>query len=192
MRRYALPLALAAAPLAAQPSQPAPNAVPTAPEARLAAQREAMRALSFMDGEWRGPAEVGGGHRIVQTERIGPLLDGAVKVIEGRGHEADGTTSFNALGIISYDLEQRRYIMRSYAMGYVGDFPLEMRPNGFRWQIPAGPGAVIRYTATVDATTWHEVGERIAGDAPPVRVFEMRLTRLGPSRWPADGAVSPQ
>ena len=64
------------------------------PEALLAAQREAMRRLSFMDGVWRGPAWTilpsGEKHSITQTERIGPFLDGSVKVIEGRGYYASG------------------------------------------------------------------------------------------------------
>lgn len=190
MRLCPVLLALIAVPALAQP--PAPTAPPTAPEARLAAQREAMRALSFMDGEWRGPAEIAGGHEITQTERVGALLDGAVRVVEGRGYDAQGTTRFNAVAVISYDLERRAFMMRSYAMGYTGDFPLEVRPNGFRWQVPAGPGAIVRYTATIEGDSWHEVGERIVGDAAPIRTVEMRLVRVGPSRWPAEGAVPPR
>lgn len=190
MHRVALLLAILATPALAQP--PVPRPVPTAPDARLAVQRDAMRALAFMDGEWRGPADVAGGHQITQTERVGPLLDGAVRLVEGRGYDTQGVTRFNAVAMISYDLERRRYMMRSHAMGYVGDFPLEVRPNGFSWQLPAGPGAIVRYTATIENGTWHEVGERIAGDSPPVRMVEMRLTRIGPSRWPAEGAVPPR
>ena len=97
------------------------------PEALLAAQREAMAPFAFMDGVWRGPAITvrpsGDKHAITQTERIGPLLGGTVKVIEGRGYEADGKTTFNALGIISYNVATRTYSMRSYAMGMLGRFP---------------------------------------------------------------------
>src|SRR5947207_9704625 len=77
------------------------------PAAQIAAQRQGMASLAVMDGVWRGPAWTippsGQKHSITQTERIGPFLDGSIKVIEGRGHEPDGRVGFNAFGIISYD-----------------------------------------------------------------------------------------
>src|SRR5450631_3175654 len=76
------------------------------PAALLAAQKEAMKAFAAMDGVWRGPAWTilpsGEKHTITQTERIGPFLDGSVKVIEGRGYDSDGSVTFNAFAIISY------------------------------------------------------------------------------------------
>ena len=55
--------------------------------------------------------------------------------------------------------------------------------------MPAGPGAIIRYTATIRDGTWRDIGERIAGDAPPVRVFEMNLRRVGDTRLARRRAV---
>src|ERR1700704_2087109 len=87
------------------------------PATLIAAQREAMAPLAFMDGVWRGPAwtilSSGEKHNITQTERIGPFLDGSVKVIEGRGYNEDGTVGFNAFAIISYDPATKVYTMRS-------------------------------------------------------------------------------
>lgn len=162
---------------------------------RMAAQKEAMAQLAFMDGIWRGPAWTQlrtGRHEVTQTERIGSFLDGSVKVMEGRGYNADGTVGFNALGIISFDPATKKYSMRSYALGYAGDFPLEPKADGYVWQIPAGPGAIIRYTATITKDHWRETGERIAGDAPPMQMFEMNLTRVGDTRWPAGDPVPMQ
>ena len=72
----------------------------------IEAQRQSMKPLASIDGVWRGSAWTilasGDKHTITQTERIGPFLDGSVKVIEGRGYDADGTVSFNAFGTISY------------------------------------------------------------------------------------------
>src|SRR5712691_2888792 len=83
------------------------------PATLIAAQREAMAPLAFMDGVWRGPAwtilSSGEKHNITQTERIGPFLDGSVKVIEGRGYDADGKITFNAFGTISYDPARKAY-----------------------------------------------------------------------------------
>lgn len=165
------------------------------PEAEIAAQREAMEPLALMDGVWRGSAwtllPTGEKHTITQTERIGPFLDGSVKVIEGRGYNAEGEVSFNAFGIISYDRAESTYSMRSYAMGRSGDFPVKVTPEGFAWQIPAGP-ATIRYNAVITDSTWHEVGDRVMPDSDPVRFFEMNLVRLGDTDWPAGDPVSPE
>jgi hypothetical protein len=165
------------------------------PTALIAAQRKAMTSLAFMDGVWRGPASTilstGEKHAITQTERIGPFLDGSVKVIEGRGYAPDGKVTFNALGIISYHPATQAYSMRSYAHGLAGDFALELRPDGFAWEVPAGP-MTIRYTAVVKDGVWTEVGDRFAPGKDPVRFFEMKLRRVADSDWPAGGAVSPQ
>jgi len=165
------------------------------PTALLAAQREAMATFAFMDGVWRGPATTvrpsGEKHAITQTERIGSFLGGTVKVIEGRGYEPDGKTTFNALGIISYNVATKTYSMRSYAMGYSGDFVVQRTSDGFTWDIPAGP-TTIRYNAVVKDGTWTEVGDRIVPGKDPVRIFEMQLRRVGDSDWPGAGAIAPQ
>jgi hypothetical protein len=162
--------------------------------ARAAKQQAAMKALSWMDGVWRGPATTTrpGGAKITvtQTERSGPLLGGALHVVEGRGYNADGSTGFNALGIISYDPDTNAYSMRSYAMSLAGDFPMVLTPTGAVWTIPAGP-ATLRYTITAKDGIWHEVGERVVEGQPPVPFFEMTLKRIGDSSWPTAGAIPP-
>ena len=165
------------------------------PAALIAAQRDAMAPLAFMDGVWRGPAWTilasGEKHNITQTERIGPFLDGSVKVIEGRGYNADGTVGFNAFGTISYSPATRVYTLHSYAMGNVGDFALNRTADGYTWEIPAGP-MTIRYTAVIKDGTWREVGDRIVPGKDPVRFFEMILKRVGDTNWPGAGAISPK
>lgn len=161
----------------------------------IAAQQEAMVKLSFMDGVWRGPAWIilqsGEKHALTQTERIGPFLEGSVKVIEGRGYDPDGKVSFNAFATISYSPATRTFTMHSYAQGNVGDFVLALTADGFTWEIPAG-AMTIRYTATVKDGAWREVGDRIMPGKEPVRFFEMNLKRVGDTTWPAAGAVTPK
>ena len=168
---------------------------PPDPAALVAAQREAMKPLAFMDGVWRGPAWTilpsGEKHTITQTERIGPFLDGSVKVIEGKGYNADGTTGFNAFGTISYNPSTHKYNLHSHAQGNVGDFALTPTADGYVWEIPAGP-ATIRYTAVVKDGAWREVGDRIVPGKEPSRFFEMNLKRVGDTNWPAAGAVAPK
>ncbi len=168
---------------------------PESPQARIAVQRDAMAKFAYMDGVWRGPAETilpdGKKHAIVQTERIGPFLDGSIKVLEGRGYEADGTVSFNALGTVSYDAAKKIYTLHSNAQGYVGDYVLTPTADGFIWEIPAGP-MTLRYVATFKDGVWRETGDRILPGKDPVRFFEMNLKRIGDTTWPAGGAVSPR
>ena len=188
MQRTALSLALLglilATPAAAQ-TRPDPSSL-------LAAQRQAMTAFARMDGVWRGPAWTitpNGRHDIIQTERIGTFLGGTVRVIEGRGYNADGTVGFNALGVISFNTMTNSYTISSWAQGYSGVFAFRPTADGYAWERPAGPGATIRYAATVTADTLVERGFRVAGDAPPVQIFEMNLRRVGDTDWPGAGAV---
>jgi hypothetical protein len=166
----------------------------TDPATLIAAQREGMQRLSIMDGVWRGPAWTilasGEKHTITQTERIGPFLDGSVKVIEGRGYDPDGKVTFNAFGTISYTPATHAYTLHSYAQGNVGDFVLTPTADGYVWEIPLGP-MTIRYTATIKDGAWREVGDRIMPGKEPIRFFEMNLKRVGDTNWPAGGAISP-
>jgi len=165
------------------------------PAALIAAQKEGMAPLAYMDGVWRGPAWTilasGEKHNITQTERIGPFLDGSVKVIEGRGYDADGRVSFNAFGTISYNPATKAFTLHSYAQGFVGDFTITPTADGYVWEIPAG-SMTIRYTAVVKDGAWKEVGDRIVPGQEPVRFFEMDLKRVGNTDWPAAGPIPPQ
>ncbi len=186
--RHAIPILLAltlAAPLSA-PAQTRGD-----PAALIAAQREAVAKLAFLDGVWRGPAWTvlpsGEKHDVTQTERVGSLLGGSVKVIEGRAYQADHTVGFNAFAIVSYDVDKAAFTMRSYAQGRVGDFPLTLTADGFAWEIPAGP-MTIRYAAVIKDGTWRETGDRVMPGQAPVRFFEMELKRVGDTAWPGEGA----
>ena len=161
------------------------------PTAVMAAQREAMAALAFMDGVWRGPATTvlpsGDKHAITQTERIGPLLGGTVKVIEGRGYEPDGKTTFNALGVISYDVGPRRTRCARTRWACRGTSRSCSRATASRGRFQRDRSR--SGSAVVKDGTWTEVGDRIAPGKDPVRFFEMKLTRVGDSDWPGAGAI---
>jgi len=193
MKTTPLMLSAVAAILLAAPAM-AVAQVPVQP-AGSAAQREALGALDFMDGEWRGQAVVhgpGGAETLTQTERVGSMLGGSIKVIEGRGYAADGLTVFNAMAVLSWDEREGRYRFRSWANGFSGDYRFERTEDGFRWETPAGPNARIEYVATIRNGTWHEVGTFIMEGQPPRQMIEMRLTRIGDTDWPAGGAVPPR
>lgn len=99
-------------------AEPAEQRERSPEDVRIAQQQEAMRKFDWMDGEWRGDAFVttaNGRRKILQTERVGPMLNGTVKVIEGKGTASDGTVAFNALAIVSYEPDSKTYTWRSYA-----------------------------------------------------------------------------
>lgn len=162
------------------------------PSAKIAAQRAAMAPLARLDGLWRGTATLhlptGETHALIQTERVGGFLDDSIKVIEGRGYDADGKVEFNAFAIISFDADRQAYNFRSYAHGQAGDFVFKPTDDGFTWDIPAGP-ATIRYTAVVTEDTWTETGVRMVPGQNPVPMVTLALKRIGDSEWPAAGAV---
>ena len=165
-------------------------------EARVSAQREAMKALAMLDGEWRGPAKSlrndGQWHEMVQAERVGTMLDGTVRVIEGRGYENSGELSFNAFAVISYDPDTKAYTMRSYSGGRTGDFPIVPTATGFTWEIQAGPSMKIAYEAIVKDGVWTEAGTRIPKDGASVKFIEFSVKRLGDTAWPASGVIPPK
>lgn len=171
---------------------PAAAQAPDTP-ALLAAQRQAMQPLAALDGVWRGTARVmlpdGKTRELVQTERVGPMLGGSIKVIEGRGHGADGSVDFNAFAVISYTPATGKYGISSWAQGMKGDFSFEIRPDGFVWTMNLG-ATTLRHTAVVQKGVWTEVGERLVEGQPPVRTVEMKLRRIGSTTWPAAGAVA--
>lgn len=172
----------------------APGQMRPDPKTLTDAQREAIKVFSMMDGTWRGEAwtllQSGDKHTLTQTERVGSFLNGTVKVVEGKGFEKDGSVSFNALGIISYDVQKKTYSIRSYALGNSGDFPITLMDDGYYWEIDAGP-VKIKYVASFRDGTWKEVGDRIIPGRDPVRIFEMTLKRVGDTDWPAAGGMTP-
>lgn len=160
----------------------------------IAAQKAAQKATAMLDGTWRGTAwqldPTGKKHEMVQTERSGTILDGTVRIIEGRGYDAaSGALTFNAFATISYDAVKKAWNMRSHAMGRAGDFNFAPTADGFTWSLPAGPKAIVRYTAVIKDGNWREIGEYVMEGQPPRQVFEMNVKRIGDTDWPAAGAV---
>jgi hypothetical protein len=167
----------------------------TGPSKRVLAQQEAMKALAFLDGEWRGPSKLlrkDGWTPMVQTERAGTMLDGTVRMIESRGYEADGRQSYNALAIISYDPDSKSYSMRSYSSGRSGDHPLEVTANGFAWEIQSNAQVAIRYEAVVKNGVWTQTATRVPTKGDPEKYVEFSARRIRSGSWPAGGALAPK
>ncbi|KTF69916.1 hypothetical protein ATB93_06500 [Sphingomonas sp. WG] len=164
-----------------------------ADSAAIAAQQAAVKKLDWMRGLWRGKAETltpDGPIEMTQTERIGTILDGTLLVIEGKAYGTDGSVPFHAFGVVSYNQASGKYVLASHAQGRSGSFPLSLTDTGFTWEVPAGPNALARYTATFAGGVYVEVGDYVTEGQPPRRFFTMTLKRVGDTDWPAAGGLS--
>jgi hypothetical protein len=179
-------LMAAAAMLSIAPAALAQPATPSGPPA--------TSAVAFLDGVWIGPAAMtlpdGQTVRFEQMERVGPMMGGEIRVMEGKGRDSSGKTIFNAFTIFS-QRSDKGIEMRSYAMGHENSRKLEIQDNnGFAWEFQAGAHK-IRYTAEVTDGIWSEKGERIGPDGVSVQFFEMKLKRVGDTTWPAENPTFP-
>jgi hypothetical protein len=178
MKRMTVPLlllCLAPLPLVAQ----APPSVP--------AQQEAMKKLEFMVGRWQGE----GWHQrppaprvnFTQTENVQSKAGGLALLVEGRGtgKTAEGVDSlFEAIGIISYDDQTRRYrLVSTTSEGRHGDFELKLGERGWEWGFAIPNVGHVRYTMKLtDDGLWYETGE-FSQDEKTWRPFhEMTLRRM--------------
>jgi hypothetical protein len=187
-------LYLAAGVASAAAAVPAQAQMRTDP-AIIAEQKAAIAKLDKLRGEWRGTATItgpGGTLKLVQTERAGPMLDGTVMVVEGRGTDEAGKLVFNAFAVISYDAATDQYAMSSWTDGRSGKFPFAVTDKGFDWSVPLPNGATIRYSATLADGKWVEIGSYVGQGMPPVEFAKLDVQRIGDTDWPAAGAVGPQ
>ena len=164
-------LALNAAPAGAQPR----------PDEQ--AQREAMKRLTFLVGQWRGEATVAMGpgepRKLEQTEEVQWKLDGLLLLVEGTGRDpATGRVEFSALATITYDDAARTYRIRAHRAGRYVETELRVLERAFEWGFPAGP-ATITNSMTLDADgRWVETTDAVVNGGPPRRSVELRLTKL--------------
>lgn len=188
MRKSLIAIWGAAMLLAAAPASAQMRSDPAA----IAEQKAAMAKLAKLHGQWRGSATItgpAGTTKVVQTERVGPMLDGTVLVVEGRGYDDGGKLVFNAFAVISYDSATDQYAMSSWTDGRSGKFPFAVTDTGFEWSIPLPNGATIKYVATLADGKWTEVGSYVGSGMPPVEFAKLEVSRTGDTAWPAAGFV---
>jgi hypothetical protein len=165
-----------------------------APFSMLAAQdpmgapaRAAMDKLSFLEGEWRGPAwyQMGPTRSTAdQYEKIYRAAGGTVLVVEGHGTSTDpgsqGRAVHEAFAVIYWDMQTQKYVFRSHvANGYSIQTTPELGDKMIAWTIQV-PGARMRYTMSVTpAGDWSEIGERSTDEGKTwTRFMEMTLKRV--------------
>jgi hypothetical protein len=150
----------------------------------LAAQRAAMQKLSFLIGKWAGEASVlrGPGEpvELLQTEEASFKLDGLILLIEGVGRsKSNGQPVLQALGIISYDDENRIYRMRAFNDGRYLETDVQLSEEGreLTWGFTLGE---LRTSSTLrinDKGEWTELAHITLGSQPARKLLELTVRR---------------
>jgi len=144
---------------------------------------KAMQKLAVMVGEWEGDGWAMTPDRTKKEshvdEKMQWKLDKTVILVEGLGKDKEGKVVHSALGLIFYDVENKKYGLRSHLnTGQKTDASFEVLGEGnFSWSFPTPNGGQMRYTINVDETKWHEIGEYSRDGQQWFNTFEMNLVR---------------
>lgn len=145
------------------------------------AQREAMKKLAFLAGEWSGQVSISRGPgepvKLTQAETVQYKLDGLVLLVEGQSTGPDGKAQFQALATIAYDDVAHSYRIRAYNEGHYVDAELTVNPDGFAWGFNAGPAKIQNTMHLTAEGAWQETTDVKFGSNPARRSVEMLLRR---------------
>ena len=145
------------------------------------AQREAMRKLEFLVGNWSGPVTIvrGPGEpvRLAQIENVQFRLDGLVLLIEGKSTGVDDKAQFEALATIAYDEDDGKYHIRAYNDGHYLDTEFTALADGFTWGFQGGPAHIVNTMHLTPQGQWQETTDVTMGNSPPRRSVDMLLDR---------------
>jgi hypothetical protein len=142
-------------------------------------QREAMHKLSFLAGNWSGPATIfrGPGEplHLTQTESVEFKLDGLVLLIQGASRDPQGKVLFSALATVAFDEATHTYRIRAYHDGHYLDTELKVSTNSFSWGFDSGPAHIANTMRLTDKGEWSETTDVTVGSNPPHRSVDMLL-----------------
>lgn len=153
-----------------------------------AAADSAMAPLAWLIGEWEGEAvslTPNGRSPGTAQETVEGRLNGRVLVMEGIGREpsAEGTgrVVHHAIGVLTYDPERGRYVLRALRDGGVVDADATLTDGVFTWSFEV-PGGRIRFQIRQVNGEWHETGEYSSDGSTWRKMLEMKLRRVGAPR----------
>jgi hypothetical protein len=151
------------------------------------AQREAMKKLGFLVGQWSGEGRMlratGEWMDITQSENAEYKLDGVLLVIEGVGRaKSDGRPVLQAYGIASYDDATARYHMRAFNDGRWLETETDLADNGkgLTWGFTLGDIRTKSIMRLTDTGEWTESHEITIGTQPPRKFMELTVRPVHP------------
>jgi hypothetical protein len=156
-------------------------------QAPAAAEREAMKKLDFLVGEWKGEGwmEFAPGQRRTcrGTEVVQSKLGGQLLTIEGlfRGQTGEAIVH-NAFAVVSYDENAKRYRFQAHtARGGHEDAEAKVADGQLVWGMKVPQFGDVRYTIKRDDKgRWFEVGEVSRDGKDWRKFFEMTLEPVKP------------
>ena len=153
---------------------------PRAPDVN--AQRQAMKKLAFLIGQWAGDGRMlrasGEWVEFHQTEHVEYKLDGLLLVIEGVGRaKNDGQPLLQAYAITSYDDATGKYHMRAFNDGRWLETDIDMADNGkgLTWGFTVGDVRTKSIMRLTDAGEWSENHEITIGTQLPRKFMELTV-----------------
>jgi hypothetical protein len=160
-------------------------------ESPTVAQREAMKKLDFLVGEWKGEGWmefVPDKRRTFKgTEICQSKLDGLLLTIDGvhRGKvddKGEEVVVHNAFGVVSYDDKAKRYRFQAFtARGNYEDTEAKVTDGQLVWGMKIPEFGDVRFTMKLDDKgRWFEVGEVSQDGKEWRKFFEMTLERVKP------------
>ena len=154
-----------------------------------AAQRDAMKKLDFLVGQWKGEGwmEFAPGQRrtFKGTEVVQGKLDGLLLTIEGLhrgqvGDKKEEVVVHNAFVLMSYDDQAKRYRFQAFTgRGNSEDAEAKVSEGQLVWGMKVPKFGDVRYTIKLDQKgRWFEVGEVSQDGKEWRKFFEMTLERV--------------
>ena len=148
--------------------------------------RARLAPLTWLVGEWSGPATVTSGGRtftLTQRETVEAAANGTVLMIRGRGSmkaaSAVEREVFQAAGLLTYDVGTQRFTwVSSGGSGYLGITEASVNGTSFVWKLADRGNVRSRFTIMqTPEGAWYEVGEESTDGVVWTRTIEMRLTK---------------
>jgi len=156
-------------------------------QAPTAAEREAMKKLDFLVGEWKGEGWmefVPGQRRTFRgTEVVQSKLGGLLVTIEGlHSGRTEEEIVHNAFAVVSYDENAKRYRFQAHtARGGHEDAEAKVGDGQLVWGMKVPQFGDVRYTIKRDDKgRWFEVGEVSRDGKDWRKFFEMTLEPVKP------------
>jgi len=154
-----------------------------------AAQRDAMKKLDFLVGQWKGEGwmEFAPGQRrtFKGTEVVQGKLDGLLLAIEGLhrgqvGDKKEEVVVHNAFALVSYDDKAKRYRFQAFtSRGNYEDAEAKVSEGQLVWGMKVPQFGDVRYTIKLDDKgRWFEIGEVSRDGKTWQQFFEMTLQRV--------------